>query len=125
MLTKAGGAVLATHGADTASTGLLQVWTGRPQTSMTAQAATAAAASLGVDPANAGRVGMTVDIVVPLAIGIAGAARALAIRKGSVSLVAHEAVGGHTIARHVGRTEAQLRARLLQQPGSGPVRFPR
>ena len=31
------------------------------------------------------------------------------------SLAAEEAAGGHTIARHVGRTEAQLRARLAQQ----------
>ncbi|MDR1967945.1 MAG: hypothetical protein LBQ32_04515, partial [Burkholderiaceae bacterium] len=32
MVTKAGGVVLAAHGSDTLSTGIQQVWTGRPKT---------------------------------------------------------------------------------------------
>jgi filamentous hemagglutinin len=31
-------------------------------------------------------------------------------------LAAHEAAGGHTIARHVGQTDAQLAARLVSDP---------
>ena len=31
-------------------------------------------------------------------------------------LAAHEAAGGHTIARHVGKTDAQLAARLAAEP---------
>lgn len=116
MVTKVGGGVLGAHGADTISTGLRQLWSGRPETTLTAQAAEAAARSLGVDPETAGTVGMTVDIAVPLVAGFAGALRALSIRAGRISLVAEEAAGGHTIARHVGLSEAQLRARLLQQP---------
>lgn len=34
-------------------------------------------------------------------------------------LDADEARGGHTIARHVGRTDAQLRQRLADEPGIG------
>ena len=48
-------------------------------------------------------------------MGLVGAARILAIRRGAISLVAEETAGGHTIARHVGRTEAQLRMRLASE----------
>jgi hypothetical protein len=51
-----------------------------------------------------------------MAAGFVGALRAWAVRRGVLSLAAEEAAGGHTLARHVGRTEAQLRARLIQQP---------
>jgi hypothetical protein len=63
---------------------------------------------LGVDKETAERIGD----------GVAGAlvaARVAAIRAGRISLAAHEAQGGHTIARHVGRTETELRARLASQ----------
>lgn len=33
-------------------------------------------------------------------------------------LVAHEQAGGHTLAKHVGKTEAELQARLAQEPRS-------
>jgi hypothetical protein len=44
-----------------------------------------------------------------------------AVRGGRIHLVQHEALpgstlGGHTIAKHVGRTEQQLRARLAAEP---------
>jgi hypothetical protein len=51
---------------------------------------------------------------VPLAAGFVGAARAIAIRRGVLSLASEESAGGHTIARHVARTEEQLQARLVQ-----------
>lgn len=86
-------------------------------TTLTSQAAAAAAEALGADPQTAGNVGFAIDIAVPLIAGFAGAARIVAIRRGAISLVAEEAAGGHTIARHVGRTEAQLRARLAAQRG--------
>jgi hypothetical protein len=49
------------------------------------------------------------------------AARVASITAGRIYLVQHEAKslkgpGGHTIAKHVGKTEAQLRARLMQGP---------
>jgi hypothetical protein len=49
---------------------------------------------------------------------LANAVRTGAIRGGRIVLMRHEAadqasrVGGHTIARHVGRTEAELRSRI-------------
>ncbi len=59
---------------------------------------------------------MAVDIAVPLIVAtVASAARISAIRAGRISLVEHEAAGGHTIAKHVGRTEEQLRARLAAE----------
>jgi hypothetical protein len=117
MVTKAGGIVLGAHGTDTASAGIRQLWSGREQTTLTAQAAAAAARSMGVDPDSAVTVGTAVDIAVPLIAGFAGAARLAAVRAGRISLATEEAAGGHTIARHVGRTEAQLRARLVAQTG--------
>ena len=115
MITKLAGGTLTVHGADTTATGIMQVISGRTHTTLTSQAVTAAAEVLGADPQTAANVGFAVDIAVPLIAGFAGAARAIAIRRGAVSLAAEEAAGGHTIARHVGRTEAQLRARLAQQ----------
>jgi hypothetical protein len=67
-------------------------------------------------------VGVAVDLAVPLAVSIgAGAARVAAIRTtGRINLVEHEAaagsrIGGHTLAKHVGRTEAELHARLASE----------
>lgn len=116
LTTKVAGTALGLHGADTASTGIRQMWSGRTETSMTSEAVSSAAQAFGVSEEDARRIGLTVDVAIPLLAGFVGAARALAIRRGSISLVAEEAAGGHTIARHVGRTEAQLRARLLAEP---------
>ena len=114
-VTKIAGVALGAHGVDTASTGLRQVMTGQPQSTLTAEAARAAALSLGVDEKHATMIGMGVDLGIPLALGLFGAARVLAIRRGAITLSAEEAAGGHTIARHVGRSEAQLRARLAAE----------
>jgi hypothetical protein len=117
MVTKVAGGVLTVHGSDTAAAGLHQLISGRPQTTLTFQAAEAAARAMGMDPSGAIKVGMAVDIGVPLVAGFAGAARVAAIRRGTINLLSEEAQGGHTIARHVARTEAQLQARLAAQPG--------
>jgi hypothetical protein len=116
LVTKVGGGALALHGSDTAAAGWVQLITGRTRTTLTAQAASAAARALGADPDAASAVGMAVDLAVPAAAGFAGVARAIAIRRGAVSLAAEEAAGGHTILKHVGRTEEELRARLLKEP---------
>jgi CDI toxin RNase A-like protein len=115
-VTKIAGGVLAVHGADTASAGLAQVVSCQTRTTLTSQAPAAAAKALGADPATASHVALAIEVAVPMAAGFVGAARAVAIRQGAVSLAAEEALGGHTIARHVGRTEAELRLRLVQQP---------
>ncbi len=118
MITKVGGWALAIHGSDTASTGLRQIYTGRPENTLTEQAAEGLAHEFGASRATAHTIGVTVDILVPLVVlaGI-GAARVAAVRAGRISLAAEEAAGGHTIARHIGQTEAALRARLLAQRG--------
>jgi len=113
LATKLAGGALALHGSDTSAAGWVQLITGRTRTTLTTQAVAAAARALGADPQAAAFIGMAVDIAVPTAAGFVGAARAIAIRRGAISLAAEEAAGGHTILKHVGRTEAQLRARLL------------
>jgi len=74
MVTKAGGVVLGANGVDNTGTGAVQLWTGQQQTTLTAQAAAAAARSLGCDPGTADTVGMVMDIAVPL-IAAAGLVR--------------------------------------------------
>lgn len=121
MATKVGGAALGVHASDTAGAGLWQLWTGQRQRTLTDQAAAELARRLGADPATAEMVGAGADIAVPLAVSLGfGAARIASIRAGRFKLIDHEAqagsrVGGHTIFKHVGKTEAELRARLEAQ----------
>jgi Bacterial CdiA-CT RNAse A domain len=116
MVTKVAGGALGAHGLDTAGAGLRQIVSGQNQSTVTAHAARSAAELLGADPKTAAQIGVGVDIAVPLLTGLVGALRVLAVRRGALSLMAEEAAGGHAIARHVGRTEAQLQARLVSQP---------
>lgn len=122
MATKVGGAALGIHGSDTTSAGARQVWTGRNEQTLTEQGSTALARRLGASPQTASNIGIAVDVAVPIAVSIGAAAvRVAAIRSTSrISLVEHEAVagskvGGHTIAKHIGKTEAELRARLAAE----------
>ncbi|MDJ0644002.1 MAG: hypothetical protein QNJ15_14405 [Erythrobacter sp.] len=116
LVTKAGGGALGLHGIDMLQSGARQAWTGLQTDTLTSDATTALAQQLGVDDATAERIGDGVDLFVPIVVSAGLAAtRIAAVRAGRISLAAHEARGGHTIARHVGRTEAQLRARLAQQ----------
>ncbi|CAN5278392.1 hypothetical protein BH11PSE9_BH11PSE9_33390 [soil metagenome] len=115
MVTKVGGGALGLHGLDTAGAGIRQVISGKSESTYTAEGAKAAAMALGADDKTAGQIGMGVDIGVPLLLGLFGAVRIIAIRKGAISLAAEEAAGGHTILKHVGQTEAQLRARLAAE----------
>ncbi|MEM9765333.1 MAG: RNase A-like domain-containing protein [Pseudomonadota bacterium] len=120
MLSKAGGWVLVTASADQCATGARQVWTGRSERSMLDRGASGVARGLGADERTARTIGVAAEIMVPLgAASLANATRASAIVSGRIRLTQHEAVsaargapGGHTIARHVGRTEAQMRARI-------------
>lgn len=115
LATKLAGGALALHGSDTSAAGWVQLITGRTRTTLTTEAVAAAARALGANPQAATFVGMAVDLAVPSAAGFVGAARAISIRRGAISLAAEEAAGGHTILKHVGQTEAQLRARLLAE----------
>jgi hypothetical protein len=115
-LTKVSGGALGLHGIDTFQSGVRQARTGRETDTLNSDGTTALAQLLGVDEETAERIGDGVDIAVPLVVtGALAAARIAAVRAGRISLAGHEAQGGHTIAKHVGRTEAQLRARLAAQ----------
>jgi len=123
MASKAGCVVFGVHGADTTVAGARQAWSGRDIQSLTHSGAAALATALGASPGSAHAIGMTVDIAVPFAVaGWVGAVRVASIRAGRISLVQHEALagsrlGGHTILKHVGKTEAELRARLAAERG--------
>lgn len=114
MLSKAGCVAVGAHSLDTIKTSLNQVITGRESQTATAQLAKLAAEQLGTDTATAYKVGVTVDLLVPLAFaGAAGAARVASIYSGRIRLVQHEGGElGHTIARHIGQTPEQMVARL-------------
>jgi hypothetical protein len=116
MLTKAGGAVLGAHGCDTFIAGVRQVWTGASTKTLTQEGGEALAYSLGADRQGAERTGVIVDVAVPLVVAaMAVAIRIAAVRAGRIVLAEEELAGGHTILKHVGQTEAQLRARLLAE----------
>lgn len=122
MTSKAGCVVFGLHGVDTVAAGARQVWTGYDTADLTQAGTAKLARTLGADPAAADRIGLAVDIGVPLAMSAwLGAARIAAIRAGRISLVEHEAasgsrLGGHTIAKHVAKSESELRARLAAEP---------
>ncbi|MBC8741488.1 hypothetical protein F6X40_33520 [Paraburkholderia sp. UCT31] len=121
MASKAACVVFGVHGSDTASAGLRQIWTGRDTATLIQQGTTKLAEAMKASPDLANNIGLSVDMVVPF--GFAGsirAVRAASVTMGRIDLIEHEAqagsrIGGHTIAKHVGRTEAQLRARLAAE----------
>ncbi|MBB5504133.1 RNase A-like domain-containing protein [Paraburkholderia atlantica] len=122
MASKAGCVVFGVHGSDTAASGLRQILTGQDTATLTQQIATRLAESLKARPDLANQIGVSLDIAVPFGlIGSIKAARVARITIGRISLDAHEGevgsrIGGHTILKHVGRTEAQLRERLRLEP---------
>jgi hypothetical protein len=125
MLTKAGGVALGAHGVDQCVTGARQVWTGRDLRSLSEQGVVSLARGLGAEQQTAENVSLAVQILVPLAgSAMAGAVRVGAVRAGRISLMRQEAqagvsIGGHTIARHVGWTDAQLAQRMSQMVARG------
>ncbi|MGF6537640.1 RNase A-like domain-containing protein [Paraburkholderia youngii] len=122
MASKAGCVVFGVHGSDSAAAGLRQVWTGRDTATLTQRGATKLAEAMRASPDMASNIGLSLDIAVPF--GFAGsikAARAARVTMGRIRLDMHEAkagsrIGGHTLLKHVGRTEAQLRERLRLEP---------
>ncbi|MDP9837057.1 hypothetical protein J2T09_001809 [Neorhizobium huautlense] len=125
MVTKVGGVALGAHGVDQCITGGKQIWTGKDVRSFTDRGVSALAENLGASPGAARNAGLAAEIMVPVGGALlANAVRTGAIRGGRIVLLRHEAtnqasrLGGHTIARHVGRTEAQLRQRLVDTAAS-------
>ena len=126
LTTKLGAAFLTGMGGDVAGAGLTEVWTGRRAITLTAAAARAALRKLGVDPGLAERLAQSTDIAVNLSAVIAAplsvartaqAARVSSIERGLIDLEVEETFpGAHTIAKHVGKTVEELKARLAAEP---------
>ncbi|NIF54411.1 RNase A-like domain-containing protein [Burkholderia sp. Ax-1724] len=122
MASKAGCIAFGVHGSDTAAAGLRQVWTGQDTATLTSRGTAKLAEAVKVSPDMANNIGLSIDIAV--SAGVAGsikAVRASEITMGRIRLMKHEAkpgsrIGGHTFEKHVGRTEAQLRERLVREP---------
>jgi len=127
MVTKAGCVVLGVHAFDSMATSSRQVWTGAPEHTATSLTASAAAQAWGASRETAEGIGLAVDVAVPLAVasGLVAARVIAVMRGGRIRLVEHEAaagsrLGGHTIAKHVGWTDAQLLARVRTATRPGP-----
>ncbi|MCC8391207.1 hypothetical protein LJ656_01285 [Paraburkholderia sp. MMS20-SJTR3] len=122
MASKAGCIVFGAHGSDTAAAGLRQLMTGIEADTLTQRGAGKFAQTLKAQADVASRIGMLVDLAVPFGFASSiKAVRVARITSGRIDLQMHEAksgsrLGGHTIEKHVGRTEAQLRERLRLEP---------
>src|SRR5579863_1441316 len=122
MLSKAGCIVFGVHGSDTAAVGIRQVWTGRDTATLVQQGTTKLAETLKAPPEMANHIGLSVDLGVSFGVaGMVKAARVSSVTMGRINLIRHEAekgsrIGGHTILKHIGQTEAELRARLKVEP---------
>ncbi|KAB0633351.1 RNase A-like domain-containing protein [Burkholderia latens] len=122
-LTKLGCVAFGVHGADAAATGVKQIWTARETSALLQQGVSKLVDTAKVPPEMADHVGLSLDLAVPF--GLAGAVKAIrasSVTAGRIDLIRHEAMaanprlGGHTIAKHVGKSEAYLRARLKNEP---------
>ncbi len=122
-LSKLGCVVFGVHGSDTAAAGLRQIWTAHDTTTLMYHGASKLAEAMKAPPEMADNIGLSLDIAVPFGLaGIVKAVRVSSITMGRIELMRHEAtaanprLGGHTLLKHVGRTEAQLRERLRLEP---------
>lgn len=132
-VSKVVGAVGLVHGADTFTTSWEQIRTGRSQTTLTAQAASGLAQSLGMSPDAAGITGAVVDILVPTGVASAVArsqrlfsvTRVNQVRNGFVSLEREEqlfnspgkpSAAAHALRDHCGKTFAEMMERFKAKP---------
>ncbi|MEW5290310.1 RNase A-like domain-containing protein [Erwinia papayae] len=121
-LTKVGCVVVGAHSMDSIKTAADRVLSGTNARTATQRAAAALAKEFGADDDMAWKIGVTVDVAVPVGFAIAvSAARIAAVRMGRIRLIKNESYtglkpGGHTIERHIGKTEAELRQRLTSRP---------
>ncbi|TNH43363.1 RNase A-like domain-containing protein [Photorhabdus luminescens] len=117
-LTKTACVIIGAHSLDVMNASASQIITGRETTTETYQEAVNLAKEFGADDYTASEIGLTVDIAVPLSFAsIAGAVRVASVRVGRIKLIEHESPtglkpGGHTLLKHVGLSEQELRARL-------------
>lgn len=91
-LSKIGCVVVGVHSLDTVQASARQVWTGRQISTDKYNSAVVLAEGLGADTDTATKVGMTVDLAIPIAFSLA--VRVSAIRGGRIRLAEHESVNG-------------------------------
>ncbi|MGR2855290.1 hypothetical protein FY046_04445 [Erwinia sp. 1181_3] len=121
-VTKAGCIIVGAHSLDGMSASAWQVYSGKPTASMTARATAGIASELGADKSTADQIGIAVDVILPFSV--AGTARVASVRMGQVNLMRHEAVkgfsgGGHTLRKHVGKSERELLEKVKRGIQSG------
>ncbi|MFK8257797.1 RNase A-like domain-containing protein [Erwinia sp. AnSW2-5] len=121
-VTKAGCIIVGAHSLDGISSSAYQVYSGKPTASMTARATAGIARELGANGSTADQIGIAVDVILPFSV--AGAARVASVRMGQVNLMKHEAVkgfagGGHTLRKHVGKSERELLEKVKRGIQSG------
>ncbi|MBS9435232.1 RNase A-like domain-containing protein [Photorhabdus hainanensis] len=118
-LTKAACVIIGAHSLDVMNASASQVITGRETMTETYREAVKLAKEFGADDYTASEIGLTVDIAVPLSFAsMVGAVRVASVRVGRIKLIEHESPtglkpGGHTLLKHVGLSEQELRARLV------------
>jgi hypothetical protein len=132
MLTKIGGSALTLQGLDVTQAALRQLFSGQPVEGYVPQGASMAARRMGASDSTARRVGVILDVAVPLVVGgVLGVERVLAIRAGRiilpeeaiagkagrVSLDAEEAAGGHTLDMHVNKSPVDILERAATRDG--------
>jgi hypothetical protein len=141
MLTKVGGSVLAVHGADFTQAAIRQLFSGKRVEDFTEQGATWAAQRAGMSDRNAHRVGVVLDVTVGMADTIGGLTKVVAIRMGRI-ILSEEAVagkmgrvsldveeadkaigkeGGHTLDRHVGKSDDYIENRAMSSQDATKV----
>lgn len=141
MLTKVGGSMLTVHGADFTQAAIRQLFSGRRVEDFTEQGAAWAARRAGMSDGNAHRVGVILDVTVGIADTINGLTKVVAIRMGRI-ILSEEAVagkmgrvsldveeadktigkeGGHTIDRHVGKSDDYLENRAISSQDATKV----
>ncbi|QKJ86307.1 hypothetical protein PMPD1_1348 [Paramixta manurensis] len=110
--------IVGAHSMDTIQASINQIRTGVNTRTATYRLAVETAKKFGADDQTAWNVGMAVDVGVPIGFSLAlGAARLASVRFGRITLIEHESAtgfkpGGHTIAKHVGKSDKELIARF-------------
>ncbi len=116
------GVIAVVHGADTASTGLMTLWTGEVQKTLTEQAVTGTAKAVGASEDTAHKIGVGADLVVGIVpsagVGLARAAATKAAVEGGTEALAHAAPAAAADAAPAAATHAAPAAATHAAPAA-------
>lgn len=119
MLTKAACVVTGAHSLDNINAAANRILTGHDTRTATFRLTEKLAKEAGAGDSTAMYIGLTVDAAVPAAAGLAwGVSRIKYVRAGTPKIVYEgvKKIGGHTIRKHVAKTDEERLARLAQNP---------